>query len=104
MNAIDENKPESIFEQFKVLIQKQVDYKCSCGNTLHKQANYTIRCDIDNHNYLSLGGKEIPEHRYKLYYRCDELDGSDKYIGNPYGIGYRTLQEAANELKEILER
>lgn len=65
--------------------------------------NFYLKLDISNYNYLTLEEKEVSEHRYKLYYYCKDLYDRDKYIGNPYGIGYKTLAEAAEELKRYLE-
>lgn len=103
MRIENEIKPESIFEQFSTSIQKLMNYKCSCGQELHRMCTFHLKFDIFNCNRLTKKGKDISSHRYKLYYKCDELSGMDRYIGDPTGIGYKTIEEAAEELKRYLE-
>lgn len=96
------DRPEFIFEQFRTSIQKFIHYKCSCGQNLCKMCTFNLKFDISNCNYYK-DGKDTPRHRYKLYYKCDELSGMDRYIGNPTGMGYITIEEAAEDLRRCLE-
>lgn len=83
------NLPYYLNQRFEVLCPE-------CGKTyITKQIDYELQLDI------------VPNssgNRFRLYYRANNygLYDKDKYIGENFGLGFKTLEEAIADLKNVL--
>lgn len=92
---------EERIDELPILIQKNVKTFCSCGAIHEKLVTYELQIRVDR----SYGVKGDFRPQYYIFYQCSDfpIGNSNRYIGEPCGIGFRTTKEAFENLKGYLE-
>lgn len=80
-------------------ILKVIQEPCpfGCGGMHKRQIKYVLKIDVS---------QKDEEKRYKIYYYSSDIFSgrNDKYIGDPCGLGFKTLNDALNDLIFYLKR
>lgn len=82
-------------------ITKIIEERCPyCGTMHRKQVKYELKITVSLYTTEKCASK-----RYKIFYETRDISQGDrnKYIGDPTGLGHRTLIDALNELKGYLQ-
>lgn len=88
---------EEILNNLPLSIIKFIDVDCPyCHKKHNKRIEYNLKI-----NLLQIDGRK----RYKMCYETSQIFSgtNEKYIGRATGTGYLTLEEAAEELINVLE-
>lgn len=93
---------EEIIASMPAVITREETISCACCGVEKKvKLKYTLQLSV----FRTYGADGRASDHYKAYYMsCDRVVGYDmKYIGEPAGMGERTLSEALLKLKEEIE-
>lgn len=88
---------EEMLNNLPLTITEFIDVDCPyCHKKHNKRIEYYLKI-----NLLQIDGRK----RYQIYYETNQIFSgtNEKYIGMATGTGYLTLEEAAEELIEILK-
>ncbi len=92
---------ENLLNTIPLTITKYIKDKCySCGAEHEKKVEYDLKIDISQHEIRP----NIVVKHFKMFYLTTSFSNGDKrkYIGNPCGLGFKTLNEAFEELRGYL--
>lgn len=95
------NSIEKLLETIPVTITKEIEITCfSCGTKYKRKCRYELQIKLSKHE-ARMG---VMKRRYHIFYECGAFGygDSDRYIGNPCGLGFLTLEEAIKDLKGYL--
>lgn len=92
---------EELLNTIPLTITKNIKDRCfSCGSELEKRVEYNLKIDISQHE---IRPNVVVKHFKMFYYTTSFSNGdSRKYIGRCCGLGFKTLNEAFEELKGYL--
>ena len=88
---------EELLNELPLTVTKFIEIDCPyCHNKHNARIEYNFKIEL-----LQIDNKK----RYKMYYETNQLFSgtNEKYIGEATGIGYLTLKEAFENLKEYLK-
>lgn len=94
---------EDLLNEIPLTIIKYIEDTCySCGCKHNKRCEYSLKIKVSQHE-LKTG---VVTKRYKIFYETSSFSSGnkDKYIGNPCGFGFLTLEDAFNNLKTYIDR
>lgn len=92
---------ENLLNTIPLNITEYIKDKCfSCGCEHKKRVEYQLKINISQHETRS----GVVVKHFKIFYETNSFSSGDKrkYIGNPCGLGFRTLYNAFEELKGYL--
>ena len=92
---------EELLNTIPLTITKNIKDRCfSCGSEHEKRVEYSLKIDISQHE---IRPKIVVKH-FKMFYCTTSFPAGDsrKYIGRCCGQGFKTLNEAFEELKGYL--
>lgn len=93
---------EDLLNTIPLRIKKVVESNCPYCNKPYKYTcEYTLKIDVSQHEKR----QGIVTKRYKMFYETSSFGmGNEKrYIGRCTGLGFETLEEAFNEMKDHLD-
>ena len=92
---------EDLLNEIPLTITKYIKDRCfSCGSEHEKRVEYDLKIEISQHE---IRPNVVVKHFKMFYYTTSFPQGdSRKYIGHACGQGFKTLNEAFEELKGYL--
>ena len=99
---MEEKTIEELLNTIPLTITKKIKDRCfSCGSEHEKRVEYNLKIYVSQHE---IRPNVVVKH-FKMFYYTTSFSAGDsrKYIGHACGLGFKTLNEAFEELKGYLK-